>query len=723
MAAPTPRSTHPTPAPPDAPAPPPRGPASGAGILAKLPFRRGINPRQRARHLARACPCPLPLLLLLLALSTLFLFGHDRAHFYRTGLHDWNSSQTLAFAENLSLRHNLLIFHYQSQNADGAVSYPQPYSRFPLGGYLLVKLAILPFGDAHFHAKIYAGRLLLLLLFCAAALLAYHSLARITGRRWDALTATLLAFSSYYVLYYADKISNEVTMELFAVMLAFHGMVVFVRQGRFPQLLLKSCAALLLGWHVYAFLLPFIAFGIIFELIKSRPAVAAAYPIAKRLLGYALTLRRSRYLALGVVTLFFGIAILAFNFTNEYFALAQAVPFRELPSVQSAIIRFGGDQEFNLSDRIAEHRQPHTFILNQLYRIGVMSLPYTFYPYTVKNSFHPIVFLSYPAIVCGILALAVCLAGLLAVRRRPQTALLLATLVASGFCWAVPMRHNVIPHEFESVFYIGIPLAAAVLTLRGLRRWRRGSASSHRAPWPQALALAALALFVFSVSDLAAVGQPRAELAAEADQLAEYTAVRQLINDRAAVYLPWPYQDYDHGGARWAAAYYLAGKTLIHTDGYGSRKPLQPGDYLLLRIREDNPALLTPEHRHIFLYDWALYDQWRRTAHPGPPIISDLWQVYLNNGYLTYQSPHCPLPDERFFLHLTPRFAADLPTDRRQHGYDNHDFALKFGSITLTDGTCIIHRPLPDYELSAIRTGQYNAAGQIWKGEYRLPAP
>ena len=43
----------------------------------------------------------LPLVLLLLALGSLFLLGGDRGYFYRGGINDWNSSQTLAFAENL----------------------------------------------------------------------------------------------------------------------------------------------------------------------------------------------------------------------------------------------------------------------------------------------------------------------------------------------------------------------------------------------------------------------------------------------------------------------------------------------------------------------------------------------------------------------------------------------------------------------------------------------
>ena len=262
MAIPTARGARPASELPDAPARFYGGRRRADGILGKLALSIG---RKR-----RPGPAAAPLVLLLLALATLFLLGGDREYFYRESAHDWNSSRTLAFAENLSFRHNLLIFDYQSRDAAGNLQYPSPYNRYPLGGYALVKLAILPFGDTDFRAKIYAARMLMLLLFSAAAVLSYHSLARIIGSRWDALTVTLLAFSSYYVLYHADNISNEVTIDLFAVMLAFHGMTVFVQEGRFRQLLVKSCLALLLGWHVYAFLLPFIAFGLAAELLKAR---------------------------------------------------------------------------------------------------------------------------------------------------------------------------------------------------------------------------------------------------------------------------------------------------------------------------------------------------------------------------------------------------------------------------------------------------------------------
>ena len=52
----------------------------------------------------------LPLLLLLLALSSVFVFGGDRGHFYRTGHHNDASALTLTLSANLSAEHRFLLF-------------------------------------------------------------------------------------------------------------------------------------------------------------------------------------------------------------------------------------------------------------------------------------------------------------------------------------------------------------------------------------------------------------------------------------------------------------------------------------------------------------------------------------------------------------------------------------------------------------------------------------
>ena len=661
-------------------------------------------------------PTGLPLLLLLVALATLFLFGNDRTLFYRDGHHDGNSSKTLTLAENLSFRHGLLLFFYQFRDADGDRLYPEPYSRFPVGGFALVKLAILPFGDDAFRAKIYVGRILMLALFSAAAVLAYHSLARLTDNRWDALTATLLAFSSWYLLYYSDMIFNEVTIDLFAVMLVFHGMVLFIQEGRFRQLLIKSGLALLLGWHVYAFLLPFVIFGLVGELRAARRAAAAGTAWGQ-LQGYGATLRRSRYLILGVAALLFGIAVLAFNFGNEYLALDGQVPLRELPSAQSAIRGFGGNEKFNT--RYAAALSPSTFLADQFYRIGNMALPYAVSPYEIKDRYASLTYRDYPIVVLGILTLAACLAGLAWMRQRRDLLLLLGTLTVSGFCWALPLRTNVIHHDYESVFYIGIPLVAFTFLLLFLR-----SLSPIRlAP---AFAVAALALFIFASAEMAGVGQPRSELVVERRQMADYAAIRERADDSGTIHIQGHPLASDWGGASWATTYYLAGKSLIY-EGANSNvvKEQQAGDYLLLPVREDGPALLTPENDHIFLYDWQRYEGRYDEENLGSPIIESKetdWNVYLRDDRLIYASQECSDIDAPFFLHLFPKNADDVHPDRKEHGFNNHDFEFQIAGGVHIGRTCVVERPLPEYDIDTIRTGQFiPGEDRIWQGEHTLP--
>ena len=679
----------------------------------------GGDPARRAgRRWLR--PSALPLVLLLLALATLFLFGGDRAYFYRTGLHDWSSGKALNLAENLSLRHNLLIFFYHSQDADGRRYYPAEarfprrslYNRFPPGGFALVKLTTLPFAADAFRAKIYAARLLMLLLFSAAAILAYYALARLTGSRWDALTATLLAFSAYYLLFHADMIFNEFIIDLFAVMLVFHGMVLFTQGGRFWPLLVKSCAALLLGWHVYAFLLPFIAFGVIAALLNQRRAVVASPPatLLAQLKGCAAALIRSRYPLLGLVTLLFGSAILAYNFSNEYFALDGQVPLLELPSLNSALKRTSIHPSLNTVSSL--NLVWGEFLLGELHRVGQLTLPYAVNPFSIKHTFVNLTVSDYPVIALGALTIAGCVAGLAGlagrsrIRRRPGMLPLLATLAVAGFCWTIPLRQNVAYSHFEGIFYIGIPLTAGALALFYLRRWCR----VRLAPW---LALVALALFVASASALAGVGQPRAELAVEAELMDDYAAIREQVDDGTAIYLPWFTEPYNpHVGH--VQYFFLTGKAI--NNRYST------GDYLMLPLRADTPALLTPDNRHIFLYDLSP-DELYRAQLRGTPIIAADWQVYLRDGRLTYISPECAHQNERFYLHFVPQDPADLDASRQDYGYDNKDFLFHANGVILHDVACIIARPLPDYAISAIHTGQYGEQGRIWGAEYRLPAP
>ena len=199
-------------------------------------------------------PLWLPFLLLLLTLSTIFVFENDRGYFYRPGQNDSLTGTNMAIVANLSPEHYFHRFVRRSLDTNGSPAYVT-YHRFPILGYLLIKLATLPFRDNP-SAQLHAARILMLLFFVVTAVLAYLSLYRLASDEWIALVSTLLCFSSFYLIYYNDMVAPEGIVDLFGVMLVFHGMVIFLQDGNFRQLLIKACIALLLGWRVYALLLP-----------------------------------------------------------------------------------------------------------------------------------------------------------------------------------------------------------------------------------------------------------------------------------------------------------------------------------------------------------------------------------------------------------------------------------------------------------------------------------
>ena len=549
---------------------PPKTPKTAAHKLASLQSRAWLPPA-----------------LLLLALSSLFMFDGSRGYFRGTeGIHDQLSAKNMAIVENLSIDHHFLTFIRQIPEAGGKPTYDL-YSRFPIGSYALIKLAILPFGDG-LSAKIYAARMLMLLFFAAAAVMAYLALRRLASSRWIALTAVLLAFSSPYCLYYGDAISSETIVDIFGALLVFHGMVIFEQEGRFRQLLFKTCIALLLGWHVYALLLPFIAFGLTRELV--RPTSGASYTsnTLYRLKHSALSLLRSRYLALGVVALLFGVFMLTLNFTNEYFAFNRETPLTELPSFQSMIYRTGVDSF--LRESRPNHLAWREFMRRQFHRVGAMSLPYAFSPSFVARDLRTDMqrFL----VILGISACGASLIGLLYVGRHT---ILLGSLALSGFCWALPMRHNTaLPHHnFEALLYIGVALTLFSLVLLYLYRLMGDRLIV-------ALSVAALLIFAFSALRMSQLNNSNQTAELQKAAIADFEAIRNKTTDGTAIRI--------NSMPRFIATreiiyYYLSGRLIL----YEAVPPERSPDFIVTSARADGLASLTPQNRRVFLYEWNDY--------------------------------------------------------------------------------------------------------------------
>ena len=661
----------------------------------------------------------LPALLLLLAMSTVYLFGDGWGGFDQRGhTHINNSAKNMALAENLSPAQNFLMILRQYPGPDGAFTY-DVYNRFPVGGFALIKLVMLPFGD-DLSAKLYAARMLMLAMFAGAAALAYLSLRRIAGHRWIALAATLWAFSSYYVLYYSDAVSNEMMMDLFGIMLVFHGMTIFVQEGRFGQLLAKTCLALLIGWHVYALLLPFIVFGLGQETIRALRGNIPGNTVIARVRSVAAALLRSRYLRLAAVALMFGLMLLGFNFANEYAALEGETPLKELPSVQSMLKRVAGQDAMFNADK-AEFLAWVPFLSEQFKRIGRISLPYALTVPWDGRRHEPTPgapSLVYSAV--GVVATGACLLGLLSLRRHRMP---LAALALVGLFWGIGIRFSTALHHFEGVFYVGIPL---VLLMLILMRQRRLAVA--------ALAVAALAIFALSSYQ---IGRTNARIPAQlpetsATVISDFQEIRGITRGKR-VYVHFyeigPYIG-NKEGIIW---YYLTGSVIQlgrgPTSGCGPRCG-QYFDFVISGDRNLFPErhLLASSNRHIFLFDAkdiaAQYRSWYEAVVSGgygEPIARGGYDLFMDDDRLIYYKSGCSAIDtaDRFFLHAIPEDESDLPGHSRRHGFESRDFDFSEHG-EMYDGNCLAIAWLPDYNIARIRAGQYvdGTEQQIWGVEF-----
>ena len=117
----------------------------------------------------------------------------------------------------------------------------------------------------------------------------------------------------------------------------------------------------------------------------------------------------------------------------------------------------------------------------------------------------------------------------------------------------------------------------------------------------------------------------------------------------------------------------------------------------------------------------------------GTLLARAAFDIYIHNGALHYLSANCAplLADAKsgVFLHIIPDDPEDLPADSREFGFENRDFWITdlnafFTHTAFFDGKCVTRRPLPDYPIARIRTGQNAAArgGVEWRVDVNLAA-
>ena len=534
-----------------------------------------------------------PTLFLALALSYVFIFGEHRGYFF--WLVDWSTSMNMSVAANLSLDHGFLGFVKQFTGPWGEPEYVV-YNRFPIGAAGLVKLAIAPF-EGDLSAQIFAGKILTVLLFCASALLSYFSLQRIYFDRWTAAAATLMAFSSFNTLSFADTAVGEGVSFLFGVMLAFHGLAIFAREGRFGQLLAKTAAALLLSWQAAILVLVFVSLSV--GAAAARRAAGAAAPSIARPVLY------------GVLSLIFSCFVLALNLAGEWRVLDWRGSIADLPSAESALKRIGILDTYGTwsLERIGE-----TIELT-IRRIGGASIPYAFFasgPEAVRNYIPegPL-----PLREAGIVAAAICLASLFFIRHR----IVVASLLSFAVVWAaaVPFTQH---HAHEAVHVVGVSLIFYSVILKFIAH-----AVTDRVV---SFSLFMFAATVFGVSNIEItrlavtpeaggtvftqtvrdLGRGAARVEFHESTIHDFNAVRAAAPRGSSILIAERTGErtvVEISGTMAGIEFYLHGYVIDH----GNREMHEDVEYrpnfILSRTRLDGPWLLTPGNRRVFLYDAA----------------------------------------------------------------------------------------------------------------------
>ena len=105
------------------------------------------------------------------------------------------------------------------------------------------------------------------------------------------------------------------------------------------------------------------------------------------------------------------------------------------------------------------------------------------------------------------------------------------------------------------------------------------------------------------------------------------------------------------------------------------------------------------------------------------PVRRADFDIYLALNRLIYVKEQCAPEDVdlRFFVHIVPADPADLPRHRKRYGFDNLDFYFHEYELSI-DGRCVAIRNLPDYDSTAIRTGQWNPweKRRVWSVEFDI---
>ena len=176
---------------------------------------------------------------------------------------------------------------------------------------------------------------------------------------------------------------------------------------------------------------------------------------------------------------------------------------------------------------------------------------------------------------------------------------------------------------------------------------------------------------------------------------------------------------------QYAADYYIHSISTVALRQYALETPEEPAIHSIRAYGNGIEFILDTRSDAYGDYYRAAYSD---VEANGTLLARSGFDIYIHDGALHYFKENCePLlassdANIKVFLHFFPVDRADLPADRRDHGFENRDFWYPEPG-GMFDGKCIYRQPLlPDYPIARIRTGQRAKGELIWRADIDLAA-
>lgn len=342
--------------------------------------------------------------------------------------HGYLSSHGMALSENILS--NDSIFMYNSVAVkEGAISY-DGYNRFPPLSFLLIK-SFANIADTY-SMRIYMARQLMHVFFMLSFVFTFLIIKLFLNERIIALTSALLVFSSFYFLHYANMIFVDIPSLCFFCAALY--MALAVGRGKSINVLVLSVLVFLsaaTAWQSGA--VYFLWFLI---------------QICRKILKRNNYLKISCFCFVGFVCV--SLSFFIFQLYLEHLATGSA--FSDLPTVKSVMFRLGIAKSA-VYESYADRLSYFYFIKHEAFRIVRLMIPFYVEIYwSALSLFLKGLHLVY--LLC-IFCLFLFFIKTKSKVVRPDEMLL---LLLSGLFWTAPMKMHVAFHDFQTIFYIGIPI-------------------------------------------------------------------------------------------------------------------------------------------------------------------------------------------------------------------------------------------------------------------------